>query len=69
MRCRDWQIVDPDDKGFKYYGALTMMASQLAYEDYTASPSVVHSVVNGCWQVNISVPIVEKHLGIMTTDG
>ncbi|KAG6591383.1 Lipase, partial [Cucurbita argyrosperma subsp. sororia] len=53
VRCRDWQIEDPDDKGFKYYGALTMMASQLAYEDYTASPSVVHSVVNGCWQMTL----------------
>lgn len=54
VKCGDWRIEVGknnlklgDDNGFRYYGALTMMASTLAYE----SPSVIQTVVNNCWKV------------------
>ncbi|KAA0064391.1 triacylglycerol lipase [Cucumis melo var. makuwa] len=56
VKCGDWRIEVGknnlklgDDNGFRYYGALTMMASTLAYE----SPSVIQTVVNNCWKMNL----------------
>ncbi|XP_038896694.1 triacylglycerol lipase OBL1-like [Benincasa hispida] len=61
VRCRDWKILDPNDnadmnleeRDFRYYSNLTIMASKLAYQDYSQYPSVVESVVNDCWQMNL----------------
>lgn len=56
VKCRDWRIEvgkkninlgDDQNDCFRYYGALTMMASTLAYEH----PSLIQDVVNNCWKV------------------
>ncbi|XP_022139747.1 uncharacterized protein LOC111010582 [Momordica charantia] len=61
VNCKEWKIIGmekniklADDDTFKYYGALTVMASNLAYQDYNSpEPSVVQTVVNGCWKMNL----------------
>ncbi|KGN55200.1 hypothetical protein Csa_012841 [Cucumis sativus] len=61
VRCSDWELLVPDDnadmnshdRDFKYYSALTIMASKLAYQDYSRSASIVEFVVNDCWQMKL----------------
>ncbi|XP_038897372.1 triacylglycerol lipase OBL1-like [Benincasa hispida] len=55
VKCRDWRIEVGknlnlgDHNEFIYYGALTIMASTLAYEVL----SVIQTVVNNCWKMNL----------------
>ncbi|XP_038896693.1 triacylglycerol lipase OBL1-like [Benincasa hispida] len=56
VRCREWQIMDPNDntmnvqdRYFRYYSALTIMASKLAYKDH----SLIYSVVTQCWKMDL----------------
>ncbi|XP_022132571.1 uncharacterized protein LOC111005368 isoform X1 [Momordica charantia] len=58
VNCRDWKIggeknVKLPEDNFKYYSALTVMASQLAYTDYSPQPNIVQTVVEGCWKMNL----------------
>lgn len=56
VKCRDWRLevgknlkLGNVDNNFVYYGALTIMASTLAYQ----VPSVIQTVVNNCWKMNL----------------
>lgn len=53
-RYKEWKIIVPDDKSmseeereFRYYSALTMMASKLAYQHHL----FVNFVATYCWKV------------------
>ncbi|XP_022135571.1 uncharacterized protein LOC111007483 isoform X2 [Momordica charantia] len=61
VNCRDWKIGKEenikllnDDDTFVYYGAVTVMASNLVYQDCSPpESSVVATVVNSCWKMKL----------------
>lgn len=68
VKCKDWRIEELGDDEFRYYGALTIMASTLAYQDYSEVPSFVETVVKNCWKVKyMSAPASFLYITTTTT--